>query len=190
MWIARFDGFFVLQDPLTPDAIRLDVRNVAWNEMQDIFSGSQPVRQPVNMVHDMGSRLHDVVWTSLNPLVVRERVVKLMTDYGLSGWKTYPLDLPDIVDSEKYCGLCILGRCGPIDDAKSKIVMKQYPAGDFPIYKGLYFDLDTWDGSDLCLTSDESMWLIATERVRAAFIEEGVTNVDFVPLREFERVSL
>jgi hypothetical protein len=91
-----------------------------------------------------------------------------------------------------YSLLQITGRAGPIDDSRSQMVWcePERPVGDrYPAWVGLYFALDSWDGSDLFVPA-HSGFVIVTERVKAAFEDEGITNVSLTPLLEVKRLML
>lgn len=84
-----------------------------------------------------------------------------------------------------YHGLIFRGRCGPIDHSKSEEVMRQMPARTVPFLKGLYFDPETWDGSDIFMPSLENWRLITGDvarvmlgaKVRGIYLE-AAANVE------------
>lgn len=111
----------------------------------------------------------DVIWTtSAHPIIVHARVVDLLLDHRFTGWGTYPVEVygrsgevhPD------YHGLIFRGRCGLIDHSKSEEVMRQMPAKVVPFLRGLYFDTETWDGSDFFMPGVEKWRLITGDVAR------------------------
>jgi ribosomal protein L24E len=184
-----FDNLFVASDPLIENALRVDFpEDLTYEEIEDIFTARKSVTEPIVLHQDMGSQPRDVIWTSaIKPLLIRDSVVDLLEQKEVTGWSTYPIDLPDVPSGESYRGLSITGRAGEIDDSRSQITMKQYPARLAPVHKGLYFDPSTWDGSDLFVTEDANTWLFASSKVKSAFDEAGISDVDLVPAGEFER---
>jgi hypothetical protein len=94
----------------------------------------------------------DVVWTtSVYPFVVSRRVIDLLERGRFTGWDSYPVDL---VDKHRhpvpgYAGLMITGRCDPVDLSRSELVVREYPGGWFPKFRGQFFASESWDGSDL-----------------------------------------
>lgn len=65
--------------------------------------------------------------------------------------------------------------------------MKDYPAGSFPILKGLYFDERSWDGSDIFRPSDDTAWIFITNRVKNV-LSAKTKNIRFVPLEDVEHM--
>ena len=151
-------------------------------------------RDPVPTRRAMGSKKpSDLIGTTMaTPLLVSDRVVTLLRDEGFTGWRTYAVDLVghDGAPIPGYHGLAIHGRCGPIDDSKSVQVPQQFPGGVFPVWIGMYFDPDTWDGSDLFMSEDGKGSKFVIENVKRAFHKAKIRNVQFEPLEEVERPSL
>ena len=113
-------------------------------------------------------------------------------------WRGFPL--PDTqssceITSRKgepfggYSFLQVLGKCAPIDDTKSILVEKEYPAGRFPAYKGLFFEEGSWDSSDIFSPLGFTMTVV-TERVAQILKSEKIRGVEFVPLTEIYRSTL
>lgn len=151
--------------------------------------------KPVRARWAMGSKKPgDVIWTTYYsvPLLVSERVIRMLRDEGFKGWRTYEVDLRGNDDAPilGYYGLAVHGRCGPIDNAKSVQVPKQYPGGVFPVWKGLYFDPTTWDGSDIFMPEGRKGSKFVAEGVKQAFEKAKVKNVLFTALDEVERDML
>jgi hypothetical protein len=142
----------------------------------------------------MGSKKPgDIIWTTFaTSLLVSERVVTLLRDAGFTGWRTYAVDLVgyDGAPIPGYHGLAIHGRCGPIDDSKSVQVPKQFPGGVFPVWMGMYFDPDSWDGSDLFMSEAGGGWKFVVEDVKRAFQKAKIRNVRLTRLDEVERSML
>jgi hypothetical protein len=81
-----------------------------------------------------------------------------------------------------YVGLVITGRCDPADYTKSEIVLRRYPRGLFPSFRGRYFVETSWDGSDLFMERADSSgsttaWIYLTDRVRDALTQAAADNV-------------
>ncbi len=149
---------------------------------------------PVEVRWEMGrKRPSDIVYTtSVDPVLISDRIVGILKASELSGWKTYPVDLfgKDGHQISGYQGLAVHGRCGPIDNSQSVRIDKIYPGGIFPRWRGLYFDPMTWDGSDLFMPTDSSGWIFAVDAVKQAFEKAKVTNVQFKPLDEIDRSEM
>jgi hypothetical protein len=183
--------FFILHDPLIDTAF-LGKTTLTEAEGRALARGETVPTEPVVLHHAMGSQVSDVIWTtSIKPVVVHERVISLLEENALTGWATYPVQVigGDGLAVPDYRGLAITGRCGPIDDSRSDIVMKTYPAGEFPVYRGLFFDPGSWDGSDLFVSDDSASWPFVSARVCEA-LKGKATNLDFIKAAELERAEL
>jgi hypothetical protein len=91
---------------------------------------------------------------------------------------------------EDYKLLVVTGRAGGIQNDRSSKLWKMPPPGGNPYeaWKGIYFDENSWDGSDMfCL--GETAHIVVVERLKQALTREGVTNIEFVPLADVERLS-
>ena len=139
-----------------------------------------------------GSTPYDFVSTSLPPLkLVSERVVAVLRDF--TGWATYPVEVygkkGELVAG--YHGLAVTGRCGPIDDSRSRPAIRPpaVPHGQATrMWIGLYFDPVSWDGSDVFLPKGNGRTFI-TEDLKSALERAGITNVYFTALSEAENMS-
>ncbi|MEO8604898.1 MAG: hypothetical protein ABI629_20190 [bacterium] len=144
------------------------------------------VDRSVRVVWAMGSSTpSDVVWTTSGyPLIVSSRVIELLEMNKLTGWTTYPVDVFDKRDKPctGYAGLAVVGRCGRIDLASSRIILREYPGGSFPRFLGHFFERESWDGVDFCCDSPDhkgnaSMTRIVTEEVVALFKRHRISNI-------------
>jgi hypothetical protein len=185
-----YSEFFVVRDPLEEKAIRLDFPDLSWDQAESLYRGAEaPATRPLRAVRDTGTRTDDLLWTSfVKPLVVNAKVVELLREFGAKGWKIEEVDVADVPIEGEYFWLAIAGRAGPVNDDLVSVVMKRYPTGEFPVSRGLFFDLDTWDGSDIFITSDDEGWLIVTRALAERFREKDIGNIEIVPVTEYERV--
>lgn len=159
-----------------------------------IFGLTQAITKPVTPVifnYSSGSVLRDVISANPPVLLINDRVFNLLTKRGITGWTTYPVVVygKDNIEITGYHGLAVTGRCGPIDDKKSKWVKAPAKIGDgkVSVRYGYFFDEKTWDGSDLFLPPESGV-VFVTEKVKDLFKEEKVSNVDFIKSTEFERM--
>jgi hypothetical protein len=132
----------------------------------------------------------DIVWTTLaSPILLSQRVVDIFEENGFSGWAITPCELRGKDDSVfAYYLLRVSGRCGAIDDSRSVQIEKQFPGGRFPVWKGLYFDPATWDGSDLFMPASNVGWIFVTEKVKLILERAKIKDAKLVALGEIERM--
>jgi hypothetical protein len=141
-----------------------------------------------------GTKWFDFVGTQRAALrLVSERLLRAFEQAGLRGWEGLPIQLLDrsgkMVDG--YRLLVIVGRCGPIDNARS-VQVDKIVAGNksvAKVWQGLYFDEKTWDGSDLFSPGDTAL-MFATSAVKQTLEREKATNISVGSLVDFERPSL
>jgi hypothetical protein len=134
----------------------------------------------------------DIIHTTFAaPVLVSDRVLGILKLGEFTGWDTYPVKVfgKEGVPMPGYSGLAVRGRCGPIDRGLSKKIDKIYPGGVFPVWRGMYFDAATWDGSDVFMPAGNGGWIFVVEAVKRAFDKAKVKNVRFTPLDEVELES-
>lgn len=187
-----FSGVHLLGEPGNSRAFRGDVALDRSDALAVTRAEKRLARVQVRWT--MGRAIAaDVIWSTLAaPLLVSDRVVDLLEGGGFCGWKTYPVELSGKDGSQinGYHGLSVDGRCGTIDNARSERVDKLMPGGVFPVWRGVYFDEATWDGSDLFMPANTWSWIFVVEAVRRAFTAAKVKNVCFNALPDIDRITL
>jgi hypothetical protein len=185
--------FYALGEAFVRGAIRVH----ALGDIPDPFMltrGDVEPRDPLRFHHDAGTSLKDYVGTTDAVLhLVSDRVVEALA--GFTGWRTYPVEIyserGDLVPG--YHGLAATGRCGPIDDELSPVMVVPAPVPEgesLPHRIGLRFWPETWDGSDVFAPQDGSAWTLMTERARDALVAAKVTNVQFERITEIEQLVI
>jgi hypothetical protein len=159
-----------------------------------LLRGSMTLDQSISVNWSMGAKTPgDVIaTTSAIPIILSRRAVSVLEKEGFTGWSTYPVLVSNKEKTEElhYAGLTVTGRCGEIDNNRSEVVGVEYPAGIFPMYRGLYFDETQWSGDDFFCTSNETGYVFVTERVRDAFLNHKVSPLKFTPLNLVDRSQL
>jgi hypothetical protein len=142
-----------------------------------------------------GTRWLDYLGTQRAPLrFISERLLAAFEAEGLTGWKSHRVQLlrKDGRDSASdYRLFTVIGRCGPVDNAKSTCVDKIVfgnPRGA-KVWKGMYFDESTWDGNDF-FSPGQTALMFATQKVKSVLEREKATNIAIVSLADVERASL
>jgi hypothetical protein len=156
------------------------------------FKGEMPEGEHLSFGHRiLGKTIYDLVGIGyVSPYLLSGKVIRLLMENNVTGWKTYPCILYDkfgkIIDG--YSLFSVTGKCGVIDNSKSEILLKQYPSGAFgKVRKGLYFHLDTLDGSDI-FSPDGTTFTLVTDRVRKLLLKNRVTNISFICITDLERI--
>ena len=158
-----------------------------------VARGEQRPSATLTFKRSSGTNAEDLIGTELPPLrLVSSRTINLLRRERASGWDSYPVRILG-KGGEALNGyelLVVTGRSGPIDNSKSVKVWKIPPPSGKPheVWKGLYFDDESWDGSDV-FSPGETTHVIVTDRIRQAFEDAKITNVSFSPLTEVERLT-
>jgi hypothetical protein len=135
----------------------------------------------------------DVIWTSIAaPLLVSDRVVEILRKLGATGWSTYGVALVGKRGERigGFHGLAVHGRCGPIDNSKSVEVQRQFPGGLMSMWRGLYFEPSTWDGSHLFMPAGKGGWIFVVNEIRVALEKARIKHIKFMSLEGIERTDV
>jgi len=188
-----YNKIFIISDWLSNRPFRGEISNYTQAE-PEISRGEKDVNGIVTIKHAMGGNtLYDIIWTTnAHPLIVSERIINLFKSNGITGWKTYKVQIrskKDELIDQKYFGLIITGRCGYRDYSKSTIVLDKVGVYTKPHVKGFYFKKDFWDGSDLfmCIPDDSgqsTMYRFCTRKVVDLFEKEKIKNILFKNLND------
>ncbi|CAM1340994.1 MULTISPECIES: hypothetical protein [Tenacibaculum] len=161
----------------------------------DISRGEKEILEIIPIKHSMGGKsLYDIIWTTnAFPLIVSERIIELFKSNGISGWKTYNVEIyskkNEFID-QKYYGLIITGRCGYRDYSKNSIIMDKIGITTEPHSKGFYFKDDYWDGSDLFMCNPDengnsNMFRFCTQKVADLVKKEKIKNISLEKVTDF-----
>jgi hypothetical protein len=102
----------------------------------------------------------------------------------VTGWTSYPVDLrgPSGSSIADYHLLAVHGRCGPIDFSRSEIVRKKYPSGTFSEYRGIFFDLESWDKSGIFMPENDIGAVFVSEAAKSVILKLENANLTLEPL--------
>ena len=161
----------------------------------EISRGGKEVREAVSVKHSMGGKsLSDIIWTTnAFPFIVSKRIIDLFKSNGITGWKTYDVNIfsknNELID-QKYYGLIITGRCGYQDYSQSSIVMDKIGITTEPHVKGFYFKDNYWDGTDLfmCKTDENgesTMFRFCSQKVSDLIKKENIKNLSLKKTSDF-----
>jgi len=186
-----FDHVYLLTDPLSTSMYR-----GLFDSSSDplaVTRGEITPEAPISIRWDMGGESpSDVIWTtSAHPVIVHQRVLDLLRENDLTGWRSYPVRVVDQlgVVHEDYAGLQIVGRCGVAELSRSSVRLKQYPGGWFPDLVGYYFAENSWDGSALFMHVPDAKGKVSghifmIEAVREALSKAKIRNVSYQRLTD------
>ena len=185
---------YELSDPMASKPFRLRSRLPAIAKTEGInvellSRGQSQLEKPIQFDVAQGLQAKDFLWTQLvTPVCVSERVIDILRTNEVTGWSTYPVEVFDREGKPlaSYYGLAVSGAVCEADYSRSAVVTKPPPAPrgkSYDVYKGLYFDEDQWDGSDM-------FWVggvrVVVDKVKTILEQNEVENVCFTPLSERE----
>ena len=182
-----FDQLFAISRVVSPRGFTADVDQGDVSSL-DALRGDREVRRATAQWAMGRTEPEGVVWTrDVDTVLFRADVLTALTEANCNGWRGYPVDVRgrDGRNFPGYFGLVIIGRCGPLDPARSVPFMKAFPARESPMLKGLAFDEASWDGSDIFTPAHPMAWKFITRRVRDV-IASLTKNVHFRSLAEIE----
>ncbi len=189
-----YRALFEISDPMAIEPYRLRSRlpsdsSKGGVDFDRLLRGASQAREPIQFDVAQGSVTCDLLWTQLvTPVCISERVVRLLQQNNVSGWSTYPVE---VLDNDGgllagYHGLSVTGATCFADYSRSTVITKPPPAPrgrSYDVYKGLYFDAEEWDDSDM-------FWVgrvrVVVEKVKKVFEQNKISNVCFTPLTERE----
>jgi len=186
-----FDRIFLLGEPGNSRAFRVDLGVDTREDAFGLTRAEVRPSHPLSAEWAMGQAkpLEVIRTTFAAPIIIADAVVQLLRTEGFTGWSLY-----DVAVRGKqgqpipgYHGFSVTGRCGNIDWAQGVEVLRIYPARVSPVWKGLFFDPESWDGSDVFMPAERVGYVFVVEEVKKAFEQAKIRNVDFTPLDQFER---
>lgn len=188
-----YDQFYIFQDKDTRGAYHV-VRSMQQSQFDDykLFRGELEISSPIKFSYLMGKNLYDLVGMGYAIIhLLSNRVTNVLKEHQITGWKTYPIIMYDRKGGEikDYSIFSITGRCGSIDFSRSEKFIKDpyVPGGGrAELLKGLYFDLNSWDGSDIFTAEGGTAFTFVTKKVRNLLVKYKATNILMTKLPEFE----
>lgn len=141
-------AFFRLTTPIGRAFGPRDFGGHSRDEIEQYSRGEARPATPVRLTWGRGGGTpSDAIWITVRGLVASPRLLGVLVRF--TGWTTYPVEVIDKSGApvEGYSGIAITGRCGAALYDRSRIERSLHRIGTD--YIGLYFDLESWDGTDL-----------------------------------------
>ncbi len=112
-----YESLLMVSDPMAVEPYRLRSRlpgdaRVNVVDMSALSRGKSQLEDPIQFDVAQGSKATDVLWTQLvTPVCVSELVIRLLSEYEISGWSTYPVEVFDPAGNLllNYRGLAVTG---------------------------------------------------------------------------------
>jgi len=194
----RSEAFYYFQSNLLSSTIQVSAvglktipkKGGLFPEWRLISGDYEDFSFPIVFKQEFGKKNEDLLDTGWpNLYLISDKLKSVLVDNNITGWKTFEVIVLDKKGSEieGYHGLSIIGRCGPIDFDKSEIIHKQL-APNAPIstyYKGVSFDVEKWDQSDVFL-SEKNFRILVSDKVAELVIKNKLTNINLINISEYE----
>lgn len=119
--------------------------------------------------------------------LISKKIVELFRSNDIVGWNSIPVRIQGYEDQNYYL-LTVEGRCSAIDYGRSETFLKKpyAPSGKpIEVKRGLYFDLESWDLSDV-FTPENTRFTFITEKVKNILSVNKVTNILIERITDFE----
>ena len=189
--VTDFRQYYALSDADSRGALVVEDGSGSGLDGRRLLRGLERPEAPVLLVPALGRKPLDlIVGTDIATMLISSSVARTLEETGLTGWSTYPVDLRDAAGRtiDRYAGLSVLGRCGPLVRATEPEWQPPLVPGAKPykVWVGISFPPDSWDGSDFFMAEDETMWVFATDRVRSAIEARRFRNFEFRRITEIQ----
>ncbi len=157
--------------------------------LRRLFHGLENPRTPVPFSWAEGSRIYDVLLSTLPSYLVSDRVLDVLQTVGATGWSRFPIELSGKTGEliPGYSGLVVTGGCGRLQNDRSRVETRIGASGKpYKVKIGLFFDESCWDGTDV-FTAEGSTFVFMTGRVKDALEAMKISNASFTRLSTLER---
>lgn len=183
---------FVFGDASVKNA--LCVRSEVALQHYELLAGEWVPSEPIMFLPHLGRIPTDLVSASSAMVsLISEKFRRILVEHSISGWRTFPAEVygADGKLLPGYHGLAIAGRCGEIDETKSRLTNVKLPGMVRPMrmITGMFFVPESWDGSDIFLSPGKG-FKFCTERVAEIIKEAKITNVRLTLASEYQRPFL
>ncbi len=185
--------FFDFSSKLVSSTFHSSPIHIPYDGNLELITGNyNGIEMPVIFKQNSGMNLLDILDTGYaNLFLISEKLKSVLNEKKLTGWKTYPIKLYDKKGLEivGYHGFSVIGHCGPIICEKSEIIEKRLiPTGPLvKFYKGIFFNLESWDGSDF-FSPEGTVRILVNENVTNALREYNITNTKVKNLKDIETI--
>lgn len=170
-----------------------ETRRKARAYIKGLFSGdysNEDITFPVVYREDpyeSGKKFRDILDNrSRERYLISDRFRHALEESGITGWKCYPIELYDKKGNkiDGYHGLSIIGRAGRMQ----RYERPPLELGYSPDSDGCYFDLSTWDGSDMFIL-EASRFLIVTQAFVDMLRKYKITACTYIKLTDYGDIT-
>lgn len=182
--------FYVLKSKYTSKAL-IVIARLGINNNYKVLCGEEIPKSTITFNRLSGQNPLDIMETGTGLFyLISNKIFEVLKLNQLSGWNSFPVEVYGKNDEriDGYQCLSITGRCSTLDERKSLKILKppRVPqAMPYYVKKGLYFDINKWDGSDFFLAPNKG-FIFVTQKVRNILESEKASNVLFINALDIE----
>jgi hypothetical protein len=188
-----FSNFYVVEDPVSTKNYRGKIIN-QFEKNGNLLRNEYKVSH-LDIKHMEGSSEPGILfWNSVTePFCISQSLLDILQQNKITGWSTIPVKVltksgGNTIDN--FFALTVTGRADPINYLQTDIVFKQFPGGQFPHFKGIYFVPESWDGSDIFMERTDSdgkssAFIYVTKKFVDTFKKNKVKNIRFVNFNDY-----
>ncbi|HEY6062770.1 MAG TPA: hypothetical protein VIV35_04120 [Chitinophagaceae bacterium] len=188
-----YSNFFVVEDPVSTKNYRGDIINPI-DEPGALLRNEYKVNQLDIKYMEGSNEPGSLFWNSVtDPFCISGTFVDILHRNNITGWSTIPAKVLTKSGSytiDNFFALTVTGRANAIDYLQTDIVFRLFPGGQFPHFKGLYFDPESWDGSDIFMERPDSdgkssAFIYVTKKFVDTCKKNKVKNIRFVSFNDY-----
>ena len=186
-----FDKFYTFSpdDFVVPMSVTpVNNYDIQTEDRKRLFCGDFSNTKPENFVQVRGKKVCDLMVAGAPSFyLVSERIIEALRQNGITGWGSYPVKIQtnSIGELNNYHAFYVYGKADKADRSLSeKIEVKTRIKTKEIRYKGYFFPLDSWEGTDFFYHVG-TFGITVTERVKSLLESLDATNVQFKKCSEF-----
>ncbi len=187
-----FNELYVFGEAFKRGALRVAFHDhPALGDWISVLRADSDPTPPLSVRQLTGKRPYDLVGSTILLDLVSPLFRRVLQEAKLTGWDCLQVDAGSFEALNGYELFRVLGRCGPLNNAKSERAILPPPKGGNAVsgWRGLYFDPASWDGSDIFAPTGTAQ-VFVTERAAQIIKKNKLSNITLEPLTTVERLML
>ena len=183
--------FYVFRETFKGSYFRARPNNLKDIDINSLQRGLIVPDSDLVFNHSKGNTIKDYIPTTHSILhLFSSRVFSEFKEKSITGFEGIPVSLKNKKNEtiDGYSLLVVTGTCGNTYTVESTIRVIPPPTEfgkPMEAYIGIFFDMDSWDGSDIFIAKN-SGFIFFTERVKDIFLELNIGNLTIKKISEME----
>lgn len=183
--------FYIFQETFKGNYFRASTDNLVDIDINSLQRGLLKTESDIVFNHSQGRWVRDYIPTTYSILhLFSDRVLSELNRKSITGFKSIPVTLKNKKNEniEGYSLFVVTGTCGETykDESTIRVIPPPTEFGkSMEAYIGLFFNIDSWDGSDIFVPKN-SGFILFTERAKEIFLGLNVSNLTVKKISEME----